>query len=298
MRRFGIGCVLAAMAAPAGAGMPLAVEMKCPIGGKTFTHMSSASYSRWGTRPDGKPYGSWEFPIAIPVCPDNGLAVYKDFSKEELAKLKPLVRSPGYQAMRGRDTPYYAAYWLMTRLGDADEDRLWALLQASWEADGRPELKRRYQEEYAAGAAAMPAKPGELDWLALQGRAANALRELGRFDEAAALLAKLPTASLDVPVPEQKYGEATPSGLGRQVLNYGEVQEAKKRRGWMSYFKDIGTLIARRDASSEPIDMIPEREAIELCAGAGARLDDAARAWCEREDVRGRVEQLKKSRGG
>jgi hypothetical protein len=186
----------------------------------------------------------------------------------------------------------------MTRLGEADEDRLWALLQASWEADGRPELKRRYQEEYAAGAAAMPAKPGELDWLALQGRAANALRELGRFDEAAALLARLPTASLDVPVPEQTYGETTPSGLGRQVLNYGEVEEAKKRRGWLSYFRDLQTLIARRDSSSEPIDMIPEREAIGRCAEAGATLDDAAKAWCERDDVRGRVEQLKKSRGG
>lgn len=306
MRRImaGIGCAAAAMAAPAGAGHPILIEMKCPVGGKRFNHTSTQSYSIWGSRPDGKPYGSWDFPMPLPVCPDNRLPIYKDFSAQEVRKLRPLIRSPEYREMRERETSYYAAYWLMTRLGEPLEDRMGVLLQAIWEADWHPELKRRYQVEFVELAGEMAEEPDRLDWLVGKGRAANALRELGRFDEAAALLASLPTSSLDVEVPAEKYGEATASGLGRQLLNFSEVAEARRRRGWLDYLKDLQAVVARRDASSAPLDMLPERAAIERCAApppvdAAAALflpplSDFDKSWCDREEVREQVALMKK----
>src|SRR5262245_12651605 len=97
--------VLAAHAVQA--TMPITKEVKCPIGGKKFQYETTATLSKWGSRPDGKPYSNWEFPLALPVCPDNGLVVYAEFSPEEIKVLKPLVASDTYQAMRKTETPYY-----------------------------------------------------------------------------------------------------------------------------------------------------------------------------------------------
>jgi hypothetical protein len=71
--------------------------MTCPIGGKAFTFNTTSSHSSWGARPDGKPYGSWAFPLALPECPDNGLVLFKDYTPEEVAKLEPIVASEAYQ---------------------------------------------------------------------------------------------------------------------------------------------------------------------------------------------------------
>lgn len=286
---------LAGLAAPAQAGFPVSRELKCPIGGKTFSHTTTGSYSTWGSRPDGKPYGSWEFPLAMPVCPDNGLVLYKDFSKEELARLKPLIESADYRAMREAETPYYRAHWLMKTLGEPKEEALWMLLQASWEADGRPELKQRYQREFAAAAAAIEVKEGDVQALALRGRTVNALRELGEFDKALAELKSLPLGWLDTPIPEEKYGEATPGGLGRQLLNYEEIREAKNRRGWLEQMKALQAVIERRDSSSEPIDLIPRRVAAGMCMEAET-LSAQSRSFCESQEMRAEVEKLRKLR--
>jgi hypothetical protein len=284
--------------AAAQAGTPYAIEVKCPVGGKAFSHTATASYSTWGSRPDGKPYGSWQFPMPLPVCPDNGLPVYKEFSKEEVAKLEPLVTSRPYQMLREGNTPYYAAYWLMRRMGDPAEQYLWTLLQGSWEADGQPETKKRYQQEFVTGVAQAPRRPDSVEWIAMQGRAVNALRELGRFEEATALLRSLPLDTLQVEVPAEKYGESTASGLGKQVLNEEEIRVAKNRRGWLSYFKDQQVLIDRKDASSEPLEMVPVQVAIGRCIEEAATLDALAKAFCEKDEVQTQIERMKKLRAG
>ena len=245
------------------AGTPVKETMTCPIGGKSFEFATTASYSVFGTRADGKPFGSWTFPLAIPECPDNGLVLYKDYDAEEVAKLEPLVASPAYQALRGEDTPYYRAYWLMKAMGLPPERHLWALLQASWEADARPALRARYLAELAEESAKVGAAPDDVNWIGMEGRAVNALRELGRFDEALARLDRIPLDAL-------KAGAAIKP----------ETADSKTKRGWLDYFETERALIARADRGSEPFELLPRREALARCEKPQG-LDTHQAAWCD-----------------
>lgn len=231
------------LALPTIAGMPVRQTMKCPIGDSSFEFTTTASYSIFGSRPDGKPYGSWEFPLALPVCPTNGLVIYKEFSKAEVAKLTGLVASGEYKALAA-DVPYYRAAWLMRELGGTKKDVAWMINQASWQADGRPELKRRYQREFLVAAEDLP-KPeagDDLMTIGLQFRAANAQRELGAFDAATAKLRGLTLASLGVPATSK--------------TNKLDESASEQRDGWLQYARALEKVIARHDASAEPIDMI------------------------------------------
>jgi hypothetical protein len=263
----------ALVAMPASAGIPVTETMTCPIGGGSFPFTTTASYSTYGERPDGKPYGSWTFPLALPECPDNGLVLYKQYTPEEVARLEPLVASEAYQALRKEDTPYYRAYWLMKAMGLGPERYLWALLQASWEAQDKPELRKRYLTELAEASAAVPSRPEDLNWIGMEGRAINALRELGRFDEALARLAKVPLA-----------------GLGAA----GETPEAKSRRGWHSFFTAIKPVIERKDSSIEPLDMLPRSVAFGRCVDQADTLGEVDKAFCTKESAS--VEELRAAR--
>lgn len=286
MRFRRIWLAVACAAAPAAAGFPVSQPMKCPIGGKSFTYTTTGSYSIWGYRLDGKPYGSWDFPLALPKCPDNGLVVFDKFGEEDLDRLKALVASDEYRALRNVETDYFLAAWLMEKMGRPPINAAWMLVQASWQADGRPELKARYQALYVDRIRVLPKSGDGVDWLIMQGRAVNGLRELGRFDEAKALLATLDLKPLDVPIPEQKTGAATPSGLGRTVLNYEEVQDAKRKRDFLFYFERMGKLIADRVSASEPLHTIPRREAAQRCRDAGDALSQPDKDYCASEDMR------------
>jgi hypothetical protein len=243
--------------------------MTCPLGGAAFTYAPPAPRTATGERPDGMPYGRGITPL--PECPDNGLVLYKDYEGEEVTKLEPLVASEGYQALRKEDTQYYRAYWLMREMGEAPGRYLWALLQASWEAQDRPELRQRYLAELAEASAKVPAKPSDLNWVGMEGRAINALRELGRFDEAAARLAKVPLKSLDVTMPT---GEAaTPEAIAK----------VRQRRGWLAFFRALEPVIARKDASLEPLELLPRSVAFGRCADQADALDAPGKAFCEKE---------------
>ena len=280
MRNLVVAAAAAAFAlaaGPAGAGSPVTEKMTCPIGGGAFDFVTTASYSTFGERPDGKPYGSWTFPLALPECPDNGLILYKDYSPEEVAKLEPLVASEAYQALRKEDTPYYRAYWLMKAMGLGPERYLWALLQAGWEADAKPELRTRYLTELVEASAAVPARPDDLNWIGMEGRAINALRELGRFDEALARLEKVPLKTLDVPAAAAETGGQT-----------------RSRRAWFTFFTDLKPVIERHDSAVEPLDLIPRSVALGRCLDLAGKLDEAGRAYCEKESAG--VEELRAAR--
>jgi hypothetical protein len=274
MRVLILVAAVAALSFPAAgalAGAPVTETMTCPIGGGSFSFTTTGSYSTYGERPDGKPFGSWTFPLAIPECPDNGLVLYKDYTPEEIAKLEPLVASEAYQALRTEDTPYYRAYWLMKQMGVGPERALWALLQASWEAEGKPELRKRYLAELAEASAVVPSRPQDLNWIGMEGRAINALRELGRFDEALARLDKVPLASLDVPVP-------TGAAVSTEA-----VAAARTRRGWHAFFTALRPAIERHDAAIEPLDLLPHSVAFGRCLDQADKLDAAGKAFCEKE---------------
>ncbi len=262
---FAVSALLLAVSAPASAGIPHRVDLTCPVGGEKFEHIETVSYSIYGTRPDGKPYGSWQFPIPIPECPGNRLVLYKDFDATEIEKLKSLVATPEYVSLAG-ETGYYRAAWLMQALNDGSpSDRLWMMVRASWQVDDDLERKARYQREFAEGVAALPAAPEDIGWIALNARAANAWRELGEFERAEAVVQRVPVASLDVPIPAEKVEGQTASGLGKIIANAEEVEAAKNKRSWIDYLENLGQVIARRDSSSEPLDMIPLTIATSKC---------------------------------
>ncbi len=284
MKWMPIVAVLTAMAGgtAAQAGMPYPRKMTCAVGGENFTHVGTASYSIYGDRPDGKPYGSWKFPIALPVCPGNGLVMYREFTKDEIARLKPLIESAEYRAMIPRDTPYFRAAWLERALKPDSDSIPWITLSASWEADGDPALKAAYQRAFADLAVATKPAPENLEWLFLQMRAANALRELGEFDKALALIRAVPRDGLAVEVPD------------RTNDNYEAVQDAESRVWLAEFLPRLEAVILRRDSSSEPLDLIPLRMAIGECLRAkeaAARLPPAG--FCQSGKVVAALAKMK-----
>ena len=267
--------ILACLPAPAAAAPSPTVKrvMTCPVGGETFDYQQPVSSAALGLRPDGKPYGTSAAPARLPECPGNGLVLYKDYTEDEAKTLAPLVASDDYKALRTADTQYYRAYWLMRQMGVGPEDYLWALLQAAWEAESQPELRMRYLSELVDQSAKVPPNPADMDWIGMEGRAIDALRELGRFDEAAARLAKVPLARLDVKVPE---------GPG---ANEAAVRDAKTKRGWYTFFDQLKTAIARKDSAIEPFDMIPRSVAIGYCLDRAATLSEDQHAFCTKEQA-------------
>jgi len=275
MRKLIVIAALAAAAAPFSAVQaqdPSPEEMTCPIGGKAFAFTPAGRQTAVGERPDGKPYGNRVAPAALPECPDNGLVFYKDYEPEEVAKLEPLVASEAYQALRQTDTQYYRAYWLMREMGVAPERQVIALVQAGWEADARPELRARYLGELAEASAAVEARPADVNWIAMEGRSINALRELGRFDEALARLDKLPMEALDAPT----------------------GSKAPMLKQWSEYLLKLRVALERKDASREPIDMIPRSMAYSRCIEGGDSLGDTDKAFCEKQSAE--VEALRSRR--
>ena len=265
---------VAAFAVPAHTVAPtMKRAMICPIGGESFDYQQPLSSAALGLRPDGKPYGTSAAPAPLPECPGNGLVLYKDYTQDETKTLGPLVGSDEYQALRKTDTQYYRAYWLMRQMGVGPEDYLWALLQASWEAEGKPQLRARYLAELAEQSAKVPPAPADMDWIGMEGRAIDALRELGRFDEASARLAKVPLARLDVPVPE---------GRG---ASEDAVKQAKAKRGWLTFFQQLKVAIDRKDSSLEPFDLIPRNVALGYCIDRAANLDEVQHAFCTKEQA-------------
>jgi hypothetical protein len=166
--------------------------VKCPIGGEKFKRMAVGSNSTFGTRLDGMPYSP--LPIyPIPECPGNGFLIFQpDFTKAEVDRLTPLVASQEYQAMRVTETPHFRARWLMQAMEMETAVLLWMQLQASWESAGDWDRKARYLEEYIAQATGWNHASADPDeWFYHNAHAANALRELGRFEEAERLARKL-----------------------------------------------------------------------------------------------------------
>ena len=245
-----LGAIALGMTAPVAASTFFPVTKTCPIGGKTFAFSELGSISRWGGLPDGMPIGSGSFPVALPVCPDNGLVMFRAFDKAAVATLKPIVASADYQAKRTTETEYYLAYLLATALGDKDAP--WLLLSATWEAknaDPRGALAQRYNAEFAAAAVAAVAADavsGDLESVALRARAVNALREIGRFEEAEALRGRIVI-------------DPTAGGEGDEA--------AANRKGWGEYLASLAAPIARRDTARAPIDMVGPQGAAERCLG-------------------------------
>lgn len=276
--------LLFAVAGTAEAGFPVKMKVKCAVGGERFSYTTTGSYSTWGARPDGKPYGSWTFPMELPVCPKNGLVMFRDFTPDELHRLPEILARPEFAALRDAESPYYRAAWLAGALDPQGVDRPWLLLSATWESDREPSRKARYQAEFIAAAAAAPVRPGELEWFALQVRAINARRELGRFDEALAAIEALPR--------EAVASQADPADVDADDPHGPEAQ----RLGWRKELDRQETLILRRDDASEPLDAIPVEVAASYCLGVPDELPPRDDPRCGQPEIAAKMAEFRKHR--
>lgn len=252
------------------AGTPVSQQMTCPVGGERFIHQTTASYTTFGQRPDGKPYGSWRFPLALPECPKSGLVMYRAFTRDERARLPALLADPVFVDLRRDQTAYYRAAWLEHALQPRSSVTAWLLLNASWEADDDSLRKARYQDEFVDAVTILGPDAAPMERFDLQVRAANALRELGRFDQAAAALKAVPRQALD-----------------------GDPD----RPVWTAFLNGMDRAIARADRSPEPLDLIPARIAAEYCLGderAPARNDP----WCRDPAMAEPLKQRRDALGG
>lgn len=221
----------------------------CPVGGEQFDAPQLMHYSTFGSMPDGQPIGSIAFPILLPECPGNGLVIFAKFTPEQVKKLGPVVASPAYQALRKSESSYYRAAWLADAIGEKRQ-AAWLMLSATWEAknaDAAGERARRYGAAFAASAMALPVDAKDFQSIALRARAANALRELGQFEEAETLRASIVIA------PD---------------VGGADKNAAENRTGWAGYLAKLAGPVARRDASRQPIDMMNDRDAVFRCLGA------------------------------
>lgn len=265
MRVLMIAAVLGAALAPAAhATTPFVREIECPVGGERFSFTDTASSSSFGQRPDGKPYSNWDYPL--PVCPGNGLVVYRDFTADELTRLPTLLQSPQFAEVRAIEQPYYAASFIERSLAPASLQATWLLLQASWRVDGNAALKTRFQQEFVTAAQSAAFDPANEESVVLRLRMANALRELGRFDEAEAAFATLSTVSLE-----------GADGLADYVTLLRRVN-------------------ARGDTSAEPLDAIPPIAAASLCLAHEGEADWDQHGLCREPELAAEVERIRENR--
>jgi hypothetical protein len=176
---------------------------------------------------------------------------------------------------------------LFPRAPPADTTAAWLLLRASWQVDDQPDLKARYQIEFVEAAGKVPDQPRELAWIALQGRRANGLRELGHFEEATAVLRSIPRAELDVPLPAEPSANEEPTETQLKMR-----EEAENRRSWNRYIEILDVLIARRDRSAEPLDAIPPQVAAGICIQTEKAGRPAPEA-CGEEEVQSMIAEYR-----
>lgn len=125
-------------------------DYTCPLGGKKFTALELGTHSTMGVHLDWQPISYMRFPVAIPVCPNNGFIADKaDINEKELAARKTFIESQEYQALYKEK---HASFFLLAKQSESLQENLdslwWYYLQATWEADGCNNQDR--YAEYAA----------------------------------------------------------------------------------------------------------------------------------------------------
>jgi hypothetical protein len=262
-------------------------QMTCPIGGERFEALVTSHYGTSGARPDGRPGTYWYMPLPLPECPSNGLVIFDEFTPEQIAALTPLITSVDYRRLVAEDSTYYRAQWLATRIGLSEEQALWMLLAATWQAKPArdaigqpmpsPAKARQYQQEFVARVRALPASPRSPAYIGLYARAANAERELGHFHEAGAMLRHL-----------------------RAWLAVGDrsewAEEDSQPADWVRFATALARVVARRDTSVEPLDMADEADAPWLCIEPTISHSAFDRAFCARPQLREEIARARQMR--
>ncbi len=243
-------------------------EMVCPVGGQHFTAGMATMFSIMGRRPDDKPYSELSFPAPRPRMSRQRPGGLHHLHAGRNRRLAKWVATPVYQAMRKTESPFYRAYWLAMKIHQPEADALEQLLPAIWEAkqldgkDPRRPRTARYQRVLVDAVEALPPSVPLDDRIWLQGQAANALREMGKF------------------------------GPAETMRQRGEAAIAQTKRPALAvYLQKLKAAIARRDRSDEPLDMIPDVQAAIICKNS-PRADAFDRAYCAQPKIAAIVKQL------
>lgn len=235
----------------------------CPFTGKRFEQVITHPHYPIESFPDGSHLGDEWIDTQIPECPDDlvpilpdysapddegtGKLTYRAYTAEELVRLPDLIASEGWASLLD-DTRHLRSYWLATQLGRPAVDRFNLLLHSPWGAQN--EAQRR--EALETLAADMDPVLEALDVPAeyrVFGRyyVVDALRQLGRFDEATAMLDALDALPVDADPgedPDEEYARSAYS--------------AQQRRA-----------IAMQDSDRFAIEALDDRMAARLCSGEG-----------------------------
>ncbi|MEN7537643.1 hypothetical protein [Aurantiacibacter flavus] len=254
--------------APVSATTLFPQNFTCPVGGEEFEDYVIGSTSSWGQRPDGKAIGGVS-PWPVIECPTNGFPIYQEeFNDEEVAQLADLIATPEFMAMRESDTSYRRIWWLRKQMGADAYSQAWYLLAASWQADDSPELKSRYQRDFAIAADALSREAGMADdWLWYTLRAANAYRELGQFDDAQRLLAEVDQPAL---LPEDE----------------------DERAGARRLIDGLAALVSEKNTYFEPTNLVGARNSAERCEGPREDLTAVEVHACESQPHSADIREL------
>lgn len=264
---------LAAMALTLAPTLPVAattyveVKMKCPIGKETFKADQVGSYTTFGQRPDGKPYGTLSV-VPIPECPSNGFPMFEEtFSKEAIAVLTPIVTGAAFQASRQSETQHYRVWMLQKALGVPLTRQAFSLMVAGWETDSDAVRKARYQSEFVALIDSIDRTANQDDWFWLNLRAANALRELGRFDEAL-----------------QRFDQVLPHIAAQ------EDEDVRNEAG--PYIELLKQATREQNRSAEPVGIVPDDAGAFRCVLETADLAPSEGAICSGDSMTKLIAEL------
>lgn len=225
----------------------------CPLGGERWSQPTGFPHLELVTFPDGSHLGDEWVDTQIPECPENGLLllpdqaaseaqersrdedapllVYHTYTADELARLPTLLASTQWQALAGQ-TRSLKAYWLATWLDRPVRDRFSLLQWAGWGSE-TPEQRTTVLTTM------VEQMPGLIERLDLgedenatyrrgflRYYVINALRELGRFDEALALMAEVEAAAPGVPMaddPDAIFGPSEFADPMRRAIAAGDT---------------------------------------------------------------------------
>jgi hypothetical protein len=169
----------------------IVVEKTCPYDGTKFKSREAISGSSFDKGLDMMPIGAIAAPWPMASCPTNGFVFLKqEYSNEELERLRPLIFSPEFRALK-EETPYYRGAWVMEHTGEAHAKVSEMLLQATWEAREEPDRYKRYATQLVTRLPEDIAAENGENKFTFQLLYVELLRRLGRFDEAMDFLGKL-----------------------------------------------------------------------------------------------------------
>ena len=249
-----IAARLLASASAAGAMTLQTVEMTCPYDGTRFEFRVQGSGTSTGQSLDFMLMGAIRSPWPIAVCPTNGFVFAKEkYEPDELERLRPIVLSPDYQALKD-ETPYYRAAWIMERSGEPRTEVSLYLLQATWEA-GWEALAERYNAKLREAPPGARAPDPDIRALLAEGTSSERYRRY-----ATELLARLPS---DIAAASPRSGQfkLVQGELLRRLGRFDEADAYFKAleggydtgSGEANYVAFQRELIARRDLGIHPM---------------------------------------------